>query len=66
MPVTPDCRLCLGERWLCEAHPDRPWPHDDCPGAGDPCHLCNSGEPPDFPIEHVHRHDLDDPDGTIH
>ena len=23
--------------WICEAHPDRPWPHDDCAGPGMPC-----------------------------
>lgn len=20
--------------WRCEEHPDKPWPHDDCPGPG--------------------------------
>jgi hypothetical protein len=25
------------EGWICEAHPDRPWPHDDCAGPGTPC-----------------------------
>jgi hypothetical protein len=20
--------------WVCEEHPDKPWPHDDCPGPG--------------------------------
>lgn len=43
------CLRCHGERWVCEAHPDRPWPHDDCPGPGDPCPACNSGEPPEMP-----------------
>ena len=23
-----------GNPWVCEAHPDLPWPHDDCPGPG--------------------------------
>jgi hypothetical protein len=23
--------------WRCEEHPDRGWPHDDCPGPGIPC-----------------------------
>jgi len=23
--------------WICEEHPDRPWPHDDCAGPGMPC-----------------------------
>lgn len=31
---------CGGERWICEEHPELPWPHDDCPGPGMPCH-CN-------------------------
>lgn len=22
--------------WVCEQHPDRPWPHDDCEGPGMP------------------------------
>lgn len=22
--------------WVCEEHPDREWPHDDCPGPGMP------------------------------
>lgn len=35
-----DPLVCLNgcdEGWLCEAHSDRPWPHDDCPGPGYPC-----------------------------
>ena len=23
--------------WICEEHPDLPWPHDDCGGPGVPC-----------------------------
>ena len=23
--------------WICEAHHDRPWPHDTCPGPGELC-----------------------------
>jgi hypothetical protein len=26
--------------WLCEQHPDRGWPHDDCAGPGMPCLIC--------------------------
>lgn len=22
------------EQWICECHPDKSWPHDDCPGPG--------------------------------
>lgn len=25
------------EGWICEAHPDQPWPHGDCGGPGMPC-----------------------------
>ena len=27
---------CLGG-WVCEKHPDRPWPHDGCAGSVIPC-----------------------------
>lgn len=49
MPETPDCPFCQGERWICEAHPDRPWPHDACPGPGEPCPQCNDGARPELP-----------------
>ena len=41
-PITaPDpCPLCNGSRWLYEDHPDQPWEHDGCGGAGAPC-ICN-------------------------
>jgi hypothetical protein len=26
-----------GDGWVCETHPDKPFPHDDCPGPGMPC-----------------------------
>jgi hypothetical protein len=35
------CPLCEGERWVCEQHPERPFPHEDCDGPGDPCPACN-------------------------
>jgi hypothetical protein len=25
------------EGWVCERHPDQPFPHDDCAGPGMPC-----------------------------
>jgi hypothetical protein len=25
------------EGWICEQHPDRGWPHEDCAGPGMPC-----------------------------
>jgi hypothetical protein len=40
----PDCKLCRGQRWVCEEHPDRPWGHEDCDGAGMPCPMCNVGD----------------------
>ena len=39
-PKAPEPRLTCGKcdhGWICEAHPDRPWPHDDCAGPGIPC-----------------------------
>jgi hypothetical protein len=38
-----DCPLCAAsaERgWTCEDHPDKPWRHSGCSGAGAPC-VCN-------------------------
>src|SRR5687767_12042224 len=32
----PPCHCTSG--WICEAHPDQPWPHDDCAGPGEQCH----------------------------
>jgi hypothetical protein len=30
--------LCwCDEGWVCEEHPERPWPHDACSGPGVPC-----------------------------
>jgi hypothetical protein len=45
------CSLCVGERWICEQHPQKPWPHDDrsCAGPGLPCWVCNADEPPARP-----------------
>jgi hypothetical protein len=34
------CPVCLGARGVCEDHPDKPWEHDGCGGAGAPC-ACN-------------------------
>jgi hypothetical protein len=41
------CERCRAERWICEQHPDREWPHEDCAGPGEPCPGCNTKEPPD-------------------
>jgi hypothetical protein len=26
--------------WICEAHPNTGWPHDECIGPGMPCYHC--------------------------
>jgi hypothetical protein len=44
MTAAPACKLCLGKRWICEAHPDKPMDHNDCDGAGMPCPACNAGD----------------------
>ena len=40
----PVCHTCKGLKWVCEAHQDQMWEHDDCGGAGQPCSECNQGE----------------------
>jgi len=45
------CRCAEG--WICEAHPDQPWPHQDCAGPGEPCPVCNTTDPPRLPYEWV-------------
>jgi len=38
-----DCSACRGSAepgWTCEDHPDKPWRHSGCHGAGAPC-VCN-------------------------
>lgn len=40
------CSLCKGEGWRCEKHPEREWPHDDCPGPGEPCQCNPDGKMP--------------------
>ena len=47
------CPRCQDKRWICEAHPDRPWPHDDCEGPGEPCPGCNVGQPPELPDDWI-------------
>lgn len=40
------CPNCGGEGWVCENHPDRPWPSGcQCGGAGEPCRFCNPNTP---------------------
>lgn len=44
--IVPKC----DEGWICEAHPEFPWPHGDCPGPGMLCH-CEAAFP---------KHDLEE------
>jgi hypothetical protein len=48
--------ICNGARWVCEAHPDRPWGitgECGCGEPGMPCAFCNPcggiDDPPDQP-----------------
>lgn len=48
------CPTCLGERWVCENHPNKPWNENGCEcGAGAPCLDCNPttgrDDPPRMP-----------------
>jgi hypothetical protein len=43
------CRRCFGEGWICEEHEDQPGNHGGCKAAGEPCPLCNAGNPPRLP-----------------
>jgi hypothetical protein len=58
------CTHCGGCRWVCEAHPERPWdgPHAcGCGAPGEPCPICNvpeGGAAPEMP--EGFRVDLDD------
>jgi hypothetical protein len=39
-----DTTCFCNEGWICEAHPDQGWPHDDCAGPGEPCPRCDTDE----------------------
>ena len=34
------CGKC-DEGWICERHPNLPWPHDQCPGRAMPCDVAD-------------------------
>jgi hypothetical protein len=41
------CARCENQRWVCEAHPERPWGSEcgcPCGAAGDPCPICNRSD----------------------
>ena len=41
----PSCPICHGDGYVCENHPKRPWPSDDCcGGAGMPCECTPGGK----------------------
>lgn len=42
---TKPAQVCFcNEGWICEAHPDRGWPHDECVGPGVPSPVCQPAE----------------------
>ncbi len=41
VPHRPPCARCGDAEWTCEEHPELAWPHDDCPGPGQPCPECH-------------------------
>jgi hypothetical protein len=53
--IPPNCPVCLDARWVCEAHPDRPWGIPEgcsCGAPGMPCSACNPSDrehPPQMP-----------------
>lgn len=40
LPRLSSCPICAGTGWICENHPDQPFGHAGCGGAGGPC-ICN-------------------------
>lgn len=42
-PESPICHC--DEGWVCEEHPDQPFPHDDCSGPGVACTVVNPACP---------------------
>jgi hypothetical protein len=36
-PASTSATCWCRDGWLCSRHSDRPWPHDDCAGPGEPC-----------------------------
>jgi hypothetical protein len=66
MKFCPRCNNC---RWICEAHPGRPWLGDracNCGAPGNPCPACNHAEednppamPPGFIPDRIREEDED-------
>jgi hypothetical protein len=38
------CIRCEDAQWVCENHPEQPYPCVKCDGAGMPCPDCNAGD----------------------
>ncbi len=51
-----DCVVCRDTKWMCEKHPDREWPHDDCAGPAEPCPVCNTSDPTGLPADYMGTH----------
>jgi hypothetical protein len=46
------CARCDGCRWVCEAHPERPWEGQTacgCGAPGEPCPVCNRSDADNVP-----------------
>jgi hypothetical protein len=47
------CARCAKARWVCEAHPNRPWSNGpracSCGAPGEPCPVCNRTNPDTVP-----------------
>jgi hypothetical protein len=59
------CAHCADTRWVCEAHPDRPWEDSPrscyCGAPGEPCPICNVPEDGATPVlPEGFRVDMDD------
>jgi hypothetical protein len=43
--LTKPVQVCsCAEGWICEQHPDRAWPHEDCAGPAMPCPRCQAAD----------------------
>lgn len=40
------CPRCGDDGWICETHPDSPYPHLECTDPRIPCPVCNTSDPP--------------------
>lgn len=56
--MSKECEFCEGTLWVCEEHHDKPFEHDDCGGAGDPCPECNDPDNPEMPPGTIFIHNL--------